>query len=760
MNDLDVVSLYALGIVSIINLILVGIVFRGGKINRERAFFGGVIASIVAWTAVNYLADNTLDALWALVWTKLIFSATSFLSWFLISFAIVFPQDSSQRAGRWFIPIFFVPNLLIQFLLVTPLIVSGVEMYELGVIVKFGSLQHLYSAYLLAGIVGSIILLIGKLRKVKGPDHARVLYVLYGLGLLLVFATITNYVIPVMFDYFYASVFGPYFSVFFTGFTTAAIVKYKLLDLRPTVIRSLSFTFLLGIFFAFYAAVLIVAVPFFSNELGVSEAVTAAIGALLSIILAKYVQDILRKITDTFLFQQQADYRAALILAGRKLSQTINIDEVTRTIIEVLSKTVRSSKVVILLYDPTHKAFLPRAAFGARSVQYVIGREHVLAKHLQHSQGPLLRSEIVEHFEEKHGNQEKEAHDSQEISKTMEWLDVECVIPLFVDRGLTGILLAGGRLSGLPYGRDEVEFLEGFAPQAATALENARLYKESLEFGEKLKVEVKRATLELETANKQLKDLDKAKSEFLSIASHQLYTPLTALRGYLSMLLEGDFGSLSEKQQPIISILNQSSTRLIELIRNLLDISRIESGRLELKLESVDLVQMAKELVQDLMPNALNKSLELNFHPPKEAACVVADSQRIRQVMLNFVDNSIKYTDRGTVDVYVQREKNDIVFWVTDTGKGLSQDEIVRLFTKFTRVGGASRYHTEGTGLGLYVARQIVREHHGEVEAESPGKEKGSTFRMRLPAEGAPRSLKLGDKATVVIKAAEAQGVS
>lgn len=225
------------------------------------------------------------------------------------------------------------------------------------------------------------------------------------------------------------------------------------------------------------------------------------------------------------------------------------------------------------------------------------------------------------------------------------------------------------------------------------------------------------------------------------------------------MLEEGDYGKLTDEQKPILDILNKSAVRLIELIKNLLDISRIESGRLELNLESVDLVETAKDLVEDLLPNAMNKKLQLQFHDPVgEVPHAVVDSQRIRQVMLNFIDNAIKYTPQGNVDVFVQREGNAVKFSVQDTGKGITKEEIDRLFNKFTRVGGASRFHTEGTGLGLYVAKQIVKEHHGEVKVESEGMGKGSTFIMELPIEGSEKSLKVGEKASVVIKAAEAQG--
>lgn len=225
------------------------------------------------------------------------------------------------------------------------------------------------------------------------------------------------------------------------------------------------------------------------------------------------------------------------------------------------------------------------------------------------------------------------------------------------------------------------------------------------------------------------------------------------------MLLEGDFGKVPEKQQEILQLVKASATRLIELNKFLLDISRIESGRLDLNLESADLVSLTVELVQDLLPNAIEKGLTLEFHQPKQPVPPVAiDRERIRQVMLNFIDNAIKYTEKGRVEVRVGREGDEVIFSVQDTGKGISKDDISRLFNKFTRVGGASRFHTEGTGLGLYVARQIVKEHHGEVHVDSPGEGLGSTFAMSVPVEGTPRALKIGEKAEVVIKAAEVHG--
>ncbi|MEK7499040.1 MAG: histidine kinase dimerization/phospho-acceptor domain-containing protein, partial [Patescibacteria group bacterium] len=180
------------------------------------------------------------------------------------------------------------------------------------------------------------------------------------------------------------------------------------------------------------------------------------------------------------------------------------------------------------------------------------------------------------------------------------------ILPLRFGNETLGLLTLSTNRSFKNASGYEYESLSGIVSLIALALYKAKLYKDLQETSEKLTA-----------ANMQLTNLDKAKSEFLSIASHQLYTPLTALRGYISMLKEGDYGVINKEQLPILDILDKSATRLIELIKNLLDISRIESGRLELNLESVDLVEMAKSLVTDLIPNALKKNLQLIFHEPK-----------------------------------------------------------------------------------------------------------------------------------------------
>ncbi|MDP3900621.1 MAG: ATP-binding protein [bacterium] len=741
-----------------VNLALLGFVYTRNPNSATHRLFALLALIISLWTITNFYSYNISDPLTAiwLVRGVMFFATPLSVTFFLLMHT--YPR-ATMSLSKKAVVIWSFLTLITMAIAISPLLFTRVEL-TLGSAPKPtpGPGMILFIPIGIGTIPLGMFYLFKKWRRAAGIEKVQLNFLL--IGVLIMFGLIISFNFVAV-NAFNSTLFIPYAALFvlpFTLLTSYTIIRHRLMDIRLAIARSLSFSFLVGGFFVIYGAVLVFAVPYLATILNIPETIIAAIGALLSVVVARYVQAVLRRVTDKFLFQRQADYRAALVKIGQRLSRTIQINEVTDIILQSMQKVVRTERVVIFLQDQSKQHFF---ASTTRSVKLdrSIPRSHLLVKHLSHSQNLTVKDELPIIIEST--KRPEVADELKAVQKNMEWLDASVVMPLFVDKGLTGFIVLGDKLSGQPYLHEDIEFLSALAPQAATSLENARLYKESLEFGEKLKTEVKRATHELEIANQQLKDLDKAKSEFLSIASHQLYTPLTALRGYISMMMEGDFGKLSTKQEPIMDILNKSAMRLIELIKNLLDISRIESGRLQLNLESIDLSEMAKEMVQNLMPNAMTKKLKLEYHEPShELPHVIADRERIRQVTLNFIDNSIKYTDQGSIDVSVKQEGDELVFEVTDTGKGIAADEITKLFTKFTRVGDASKYHTEGTGLGLYVARQIIREHHGDVEVKSPGKDRGSTFIMRVPIEGAPKSLKLGDKATVVIKAAEAQGAA
>lgn len=249
-------------------------------------------------------------------------------------------------------------------------------------------------------------------------------------------------------------------------------------------------------------------------------------------------------------------------------------------------------------------------------------------------------------------------------------------------------------------------------------------------------------TQKLRDANERLKRLDKTKSEFVSIASHQLRTPLTAVKGFISMLLDGSYGKLPRKvKDPIRSVFN-SNERLIRLVNDLLNVSKIEAETVVLLPEKVSVVDVVKSVVKELAVEAKKKDLILRFEKPKSLPEITIDRDKIRQAVMNLVDNAIKYTSQGYVKVgaYVKEAdavlplaQNTIVVAIKDTGEGMEKGEIERLFQSFSRGAAGSRLWTEGAGLGLYVAKKFVEMHGGKVWAESEGKKKGSTFFIELP---------------------------
>ena len=260
---------------------------------------------------------------------------------------------------------------------------------------------------------------------------------------------------------------------------------------------------------------------------------------------------------------------------------------------------------------------------------------------------------------------------------------------------------------------------------------------------EQLTMQLQKIAKQLKTANKDLQRLDDAKSEFLSIASHQLRTPLTIIKGYISMMLEGNFGRVPKLLKTNLEKVSTAGERLLSLVESLLDISRIEAGRLEFDLKPTDLSEIVKSLAQDFQTKAGEKKVKLTFYNEGKIPSVTADAQKAKEVISNLIDNSVKYTPEGEIMLGLHQEGQSVVFSCQDTGMGIEPDDLPRLFNKFVRGKGMMQVHTEGTGLGLYFARVVIENMGGRIWAESPGKGQGSKFCFSLPLADKGRARKV-----------------
>lgn len=245
----------------------------------------------------------------------------------------------------------------------------------------------------------------------------------------------------------------------------------------------------------------------------------------------------------------------------------------------------------------------------------------------------------------------------------------------------------------------------------------------------------------LASANDQLRKLDNAKSEFISIASHQLRTPLTAIKGFVSLILEGTYGEINPKATTALNKVFASTESLVQLVEDLLNVSRIESGRMEFKLEKAEIEPVLQELYENFILIAKEKDLYLDFKLPKKALPkVMIDASKLREVISNLIDNALKYTEKGGVTVKAEAVMGDdsktakaVRVSISDTGIGIPESEMPYLFKKFSRGKDVNRLHVGGTGLGLYVGKSIMEGHHGRIWIESKGAGRGSKFILELP---------------------------
>jgi signal transduction histidine kinase len=310
-----------------------------------------------------------------------------------------------------------------------------------------------------------------------------------------------------------------------------------------------------------------------------------------------------------------------------------------------------------------------------------------------------------------------------------------------------GYIIVGLKRSGNKSTNQDIQILEIVADELAIAVQNNLRFEEIAKFNITLQKKIELATTELKKTNEKLKALDEAKDEFISMASHQLRTPLTSVKGYISMLLEGDAGKTSSTQKNFLNQAFLSSQRMVYLISDLLNVSRLKTGKFIIEAGSTYLPDVVEGELSQLTETAKSRGLKIVFDKPKEFPILNLDETKTRQVIMNFADNAIYYTPRdGQITVKLLANKDTIELTVNDTGIGVPKSEQHHLFTKFYRAGNARKARPDGTGLGLFMAKKVIIAEGGAIIFKTQ-EGKGSTFgfsfpRARLEPKKSPSSKK------------------
>ncbi len=315
---------------------------------------------------------------------------------------------------------------------------------------------------------------------------------------------------------------------------------------------------------------------------------------------------------------------------------------------------------------------------------------------------------------------------------------LQCIIatPIVQEDQLLGVLVASSHTRKGYFSEKFVEAFEALSSELALAITNARLYSEVRELNRTLEEKVRERTRELETANRDLQELDRLKSEFLANMSHELRTPMNSILGYTQLVLDEVDGPVTHDQRKSLERVEKNAQHLLRLINDILDLSKIEAGRLELEIHPFDLGQLAAEVVEDQQSLAEAKGVSCRAVLRPGNLRIAADPNKSREVLNNLVNNAIKFTNQGSVTVTVgpkrHRRRDGVEVSVEDTGIGIPAGSTAEIFEAFKQLDGSVTRTYGGTGLGLSIAKRLVELHGGVIEVESREGE-GSRFAVWLP---------------------------
>ncbi len=312
-------------------------------------------------------------------------------------------------------------------------------------------------------------------------------------------------------------------------------------------------------------------------------------------------------------------------------------------------------------------------------------------------------------------------------------LEYYVLTPIQLKEQSIGFIAIGNTQKEYPITEGDTELIKILSTQIGEALENAELFEETWKSSQELETKVKIRTKELSEALQEIQQISKRKTDFISAVSHELRTPLTSIKGYAAILLAGKLGDVPAAVKERLEKINQHSDDLTKLINDLLDISRIESGKAELKLEPLNLRDFMNKIIDLLQPQIKERQLKTELSLDPRLSPLKADQHQLERVFINLIGNSIKFTpEGGAISISAKNVENSVQVDISDSGIGILAKDLPHIFEEFYRSENAINEKIKGTGLGLSLVKSIITAHKGKIWVQSE-LNKGSTFSFTLP---------------------------
>ena len=704
--------------VLIINAVLAFYIFRlrTKENSTPVALYSLMALSITGWEVCVFLSDHAPGDVLKLWFSRLLFVFATGVVFFMYNFSRVFTVKGQNR-------LISAPSLILLLILsaaiMSPWFISSITFEKGYSDFVTGFLYPLSLGLIFFWVVLSIANFYRHYKAGNPVSRAQIRNVSLGIAITVSWVFLFAVILPAILSDYGPGRFGPVGTLFFLGFMGFAIVKHHMFDVRGTVARgtayALSLLVLIGGYFAVMSAI--------TASLDASSVSQASYGwvyivvAVFSAIIFHPLHQFFDRVTLKIFYRNQYDPEKLLGEVGNLIVEKFELRDLLSASEELFRVAFSPEKIMFLVKSDKH------GIITHSSDEIKLEKSELEEIYSCVSE---LKDEVIVRVDKLEGT-------SSRSYKILNKLHVGLVVKFIAGKDVVGLMLFGEKRSGDSYVDRDIFVLDVAGDELGVAIQNALRYQEIEGFNEKLIKEIDQATRALKQSNAKLQALDEAKDEFISMASHQLRTPLTSIKGYLSMVLDGDVGKVSKQQSEMLSTAYASAQRMVYLIADLLNVSRLQTGKFVIEKNECFLPEMVEEEIAQLKEAASAKNISFEFKKPADFPKMMLDETKIRQVIMNFADNALYYTPAGgKVKIELRANSKSVELTITDNGIGVPKDEQHKLFSKFYRAGNAQKARPDGTGLGLFMAKKVVVASGGAIIFRSR-EGKGSTFGFTFP---------------------------
>jgi signal transduction histidine kinase/low affinity Fe/Cu permease len=709
-----------------INLLLTFMMAAAYRPRAVHVWFGILTAAAAGWAfAINGFLTST-DTGAATLWARIYYVAGALIAYALLEFSLHYPRVIRLRHG-----VHILIGAAFAALMATPLIDGGLIDHVTmtptlsNVVALNMPFYYTYIAYYVVAVGLAAWLFISGVIDTRRRHSRRLSRILtfFGVGIAasLIGGMWFNLLLPLFGDYGYIWA-GPPCAIVFALAALVAITQRGILDLQQALARTIVYiavaAALIGIYSVLVFGVLQLFLPNGSNR-EVQMVVQTGVAVVLAL-LVQPLREFFDRIAGHVFYRGSYAIDEALDQIRDVTSNEVKTATLATKTLDTLESLLHAERIGLYVYSDHPQVY---HAAGKSLTDY----QRLLWDELTTLITPVMPRMIDEQVIDRLAQ--------PRIEHVFNSAHLQMVVQLSVRHQPVGLLLLGAKRSGRHYDAKDARLLGAVANELSVALQNSLRFQEIQVFNTTLQQRIGDATKELRASNRQLQKLDEAKDEFVSMASHQLRTPLTSVKGYIDMVLQGDAGKITPMQHQLLSEAFTSSERMVHLINDFLNVSRLQTGKFMLDRRPIDLAKVVGQEVDALRTTAGSRELQLQYHPPSRMPVLYLDEGKLRQVVMNFIDNAIYYSrEHSTIKIRLKVELGDVVFEVHDKGIGVPKAEQAHLFTKFFRAANARKQRPDGTGVGIYLAKRVITDHGGSMIFSSVEGE-GSVFGFRLPVK-------------------------